>query len=75
MTKEQLLEIFEALISYQTKKVLKLARNHYPNLTPEDIRNPQDFPNLLKDPNFNYEDGILSGYISARIAVIEKLKS
>jgi hypothetical protein len=40
-----------------------------PNATPEDIRNPQDFSELLNDPLFNYEDGLLAGLLSAQAAL------
>ena len=54
---EQLLEDAEEL---QRKKVSALARRLKPGLTDEDIRNPHDFPEL-KDPDWHYEDGILTG--------------
>jgi hypothetical protein len=44
----------------QRKKVGALARRLKPGLTDEDIRNPHDFPEL-KDPDWHYEDGILTG--------------
>jgi hypothetical protein len=54
---EQLLEDAEEL---QRKKVSALARRLKPGLTDEDIRNPHDFPEL-RDPDWHYEDGILTG--------------
>jgi hypothetical protein len=44
----------------QRKKVSALARRLKPGLTDEDLRNPHDFPEL-KDPDWHYEDGILTG--------------
>ena len=38
-------------------------------LTQEDLRNPQDFPALMDDPTFNYEDGQLAGLRSAHMAI------
>jgi hypothetical protein len=52
----------------QTKKVIDLARRLLPNLTAEDIRNPHDFPEL-NDPDWQYEDGVLAGIQSVRIAL------
>jgi len=52
----------------QTKKVIDLARRLLPNLTSEDIRNPHDFPEL-NDPDWQYEDGVLAGIQSVRIAL------
>lgn len=49
----------EAQHALQKKKVLDLARRLKPNLTPEDIRNPHDFPEL-DDPDWHFEDGQLA---------------
>ncbi|MGK5092618.1 hypothetical protein WDW89_11475 [Deltaproteobacteria bacterium TL4] len=59
----------EEMIEFQKKKVLKIAREIVPGATPEDIRNPQDFPDLYYDFYFNYEDGILTGYLSVQKAI------
>ena len=61
--------ILESLIKHQRVKVLKIAQRISPGVTSEDIRNPQDFPKLISDPDFNFEDGILSGLLSAQIAI------
>ncbi len=62
------------LIKLQEKKVLDLARRIHPGITPEDIRNPQDFPDLIADSGWNYEDGILAGLKSAHIALRAKIQ-
>jgi hypothetical protein len=54
---ETLLEDAEEL---QRKKVSALARRLKPGVTDEDLRNPHDFPEL-NDPDWHYEDGILTG--------------
>ena len=62
MNKDLFAEIeLQEMIELQRKKLLKLSREILPNLTPEDLRNPQDFPELIKDPSFHYEDGLLAG--------------
>mgnify|MGYP000644926927 CR=1 FL=1 len=61
------------MIEFQREKLLKLAREILPDVTPEDLRNPQDFPELIKDPLFNYEDGILAGYLAVQIAMRSRL--
>ena len=63
----------QEMIEFQREKLLKLAREILPDLTPEDLRNPQDFPELIKDPYFNYEDGILAGYLAVQIAIRSRL--
>ncbi|GAC1577575.1 MAG: hypothetical protein NVS3B20_25580 [Polyangiales bacterium] len=57
-----------AIEEVQTAKVIDLARRLRPGLTPEDIRNPHDFPDL-DDPDWQYEDGVLAGIQSVRIAL------
>jgi hypothetical protein len=54
---EQLTVEIEGL---QKSKVFELARRLRPGLTLEDIRNPHDFPEL-GDPDWQFEDGVLSG--------------
>ena len=63
----------QEMIRFQREKLLKLAREILPDLTPEDLRNPQDFPELIKDPLFNYEDGLLAGYLAVQIAMRSRL--
>jgi hypothetical protein len=62
------------LIELQESKVLALARRIHPGITPEDIRNPQDFPDLIADSGWNYEDGILAGLKSAHMALRAKIQ-
>ena len=62
-------ELIQELIEHQQAKVLKFAREIVPDATPEDIRNPQDFPDLVADTLFNYEDGILTGYLTLQTAL------
>jgi hypothetical protein len=52
----------------QAAKVIELARRLKPGLTLEDIRNPHDFPEL-GDPDWHYEDGVLTGIQSVRTAL------
>lgn len=62
----------EAQHALQKKKVLELARRLKPNLTPEDIRNPHDFPEL-GDPDWHFEDGQLAA-IEAILVRLRALK-
>jgi len=61
------------LIEQQERKVLDLGQRIHPGLTSEDIRNPQDFPDLLESFQWNFEDGILAGLKSAHMALRAKL--
>jgi len=67
--------LLQELIEHQQTKVLKVAREIVPDATPEDIRNPQDFPDLVADTLFNYEDGILTGYLTLQTALRKKTRT
>ena len=72
---EALEALFDTMIAQQRAKVLRLAREAVPNLGPEDVLNPHDFPELKAHPTFEFEDGILAGLVSAQVAVRAELKS
>ena len=61
------------MISQQEAKVIALGRQIHSGLTAEDIRNPQDFPDLIANAPWNFEDGILAGLRSAHMALRAKL--
>ncbi len=61
------------MIAQQEGKVLAMARAIHPGLTTEDIRNPNDFADLMASGEWNFEDGILSGLKSAHMAIRAKL--
>ena len=67
--------LLQELIDHQQTKVLKVAREIVPDVTPEDIRNPQDFPDLVADSLFNYEDGILTGYLTLQTALRQQTRT
>lgn len=61
------------MIAQQEGKVLEMARRIHPGLTSEDIRNPNDFADLMANGEWNFEDGILAGLKSAHMALRAKL--
>lgn len=61
--------LLEEMIEQQRAKVLTVASGLDAQLTLDDILSPQDFEVLVRDPRFNYEDGLLAGLLSAQIAV------
>jgi hypothetical protein len=65
---EEIDRAIHAIEDNQVRKVVDLARRILPGLTPEDIRNPHDFPDL-DDPDWQYEDGLLAGIQSVRVAL------
>lgn len=73
-TQARLEALFDQMVTHQRAKVLKIAQQHYPFLTPDDVLNPHDFPKLEADSQYNFEDGILSGYMSAQMAMRAELR-
>ncbi len=72
MTREMLAAVdalMLEMIAQQESKVLEMGRRIHPGLTAEDIRNPHDFPDLVENGEWNFEDGILAGLKSAHIAL------
>jgi hypothetical protein len=65
--------LFEELARSQEERVRRLAARLAPNLTEDDLLQPQDFPVLRDNPTFNYEDGLLAGIRSAHIAFRARL--
>jgi hypothetical protein len=61
--------LLDEMITQQRAKVLRLAREAVPNLGPEDVLNPHDFPELRAHPSFEFEDGLLSGLVAAQVAL------
>jgi len=66
--------LFTELIDYQWKKVKALGERINPRLTDDDLAQPQDFPELADNAEWNYEDGVLAGYRSAHMAVRARLR-
>lgn len=71
------LDDLEALLvdmeTLQERKVVDLARRLKPGITADDIKNPHDFPEL-DDPDWHYEDGVLTGIQSVRSAIRARMQ-
>lgn len=61
-------KLFEELVSQQEERVFKLAEKIIPNITRDDVMQPNDFPELENHPNFRYEEGVLEGIRTAEMA-------
>jgi hypothetical protein len=66
-------EIFDQLIQLQRIKIKNCAASIIPNLTDDDLLQPNDFPALENNPYFRYEEGILEGLMSAKMALLHKM--
>lgn len=49
------------LVEGQKAVLLKYGRRIVPTLTPEDMLQPNDYPELEHNPHFRYEEGVLAG--------------
>ena len=71
---QQLETLFEELVVHQRQKVMAEAHRLNPRLTEDDVTQPHDFPELAGSATWNYEDGILAGYLAAHMAVRARLR-
>lgn len=71
---KELEQILDNLLEHQRERTKKYANTIRPDLTTEDLLNPDNFPQIISDPNFMYEDGQVAGILSARLAVLRLLK-
>ena len=62
--------LFEELIGQQRKKLLKYGKSITPQVTEDDLLQPNDFPELENHPAFRYEEGVLEGLMTARMAFL-----
>lgn len=62
-------EILEEMAQMHRKALLTLGRRIVPTLTPEDMLQPNDYPELEHHPEFRYEEGVLAGIQSAQTAL------
>jgi hypothetical protein len=67
-------ELFDELIEGQRKKLLTLAEKIVKTITEEDLLQPNDFPELENHPLFRYEEGVLEGLQTARMAYLARQK-
>jgi hypothetical protein len=61
--------LLNELIEGQKQKLLASARRIVPHVTPDDLLQPNDFPELEFHPHFRYEEGILDGLQVAQTAL------
>jgi hypothetical protein len=66
--------LFDEMVAQQRKRVLEHARRINPRLTEDDVQQPHDFPELHGSAEWQYEDGVLAGYVAAQMAVRAQLR-
>lgn len=68
--KNEFIDVFDELAKSQLQRMLKYAKNFFPSITEDDLWQPNDFPLLEEDPLFRYEEGVLSGILQAKAALL-----
>ena len=63
-------QLFEELILAQQKKMLALAKIVVPGIIEEDLLQPFDYPELERYAPFRYEEGVLEGILTVRMAML-----
>lgn len=66
-------DLLDGLVEQQRLRVQDLGERLVPGITPEDLRNAHDFGELQSDADFQYQDGILAGLLSAQHALRAEL--
>jgi hypothetical protein len=61
--------VIEEVIDFYRKKLLQSAQRVIPHITPEDLMQVNDFPELENNPEFRYEEGVLSGILTLQMAL------
>lgn len=69
ITTGKTLRLLDELIMNEREKCLKIARRLYPGLTPDDIMNSFDYPELHFNPEYLWHDGIAAGLETAHAAI------
>lgn len=61
--------LIEEIRTMQEKVLIENARRIIPNLTSDDLLQPNDYPELENNSNFRYEEGIFSGIQTIQMAI------
>ncbi len=65
-------ELFDSMVAAQRDKLKSCAQQIVPGLTEDDLLQPNDFPELENHPYFRYEEGVLEGLLTARMAYLAR---
>lgn len=67
-------KIIDEIDQMQYQRTLQCGRRIVPNLTTDDLLQPNDFPQLENHPEFRYEEGVLEGIRTVRMALLASKK-
>lgn len=66
---ESVERLLDEMIAAQRERLAEIARRIEPSLGPDDLLQPHDHPALATSADFNFEDGVLAGYLAFRAAL------
>ena len=69
MKANELQKMVSEMIALQQQKLQEVGESIMPNLTSDDLLQPQDIPALENDPRFRYEEGMLAGMLSVQAGI------
>lgn len=72
--KQDVEQLLQELVDQQKERLLQCGRSFVPQVTHEDIMQPNDFNELELEPSFRYEEGILDGMRVVQAAMQALLK-
>lgn len=61
--------LVDEMVEAQRVRLMELARRIDPSLSADDLMQPHDHPKVAGHPDFQFEDGILAGYLAVRAAL------
>lgn len=62
-------KLLDEMIEAQRARLTDLASRILPGASADDLLQPHDHRELAANPEFNFEDGILAGYLAIRAAL------
>lgn len=62
-------KLLDELFTHQYKKLYSCGTEIIPNLTTDDLLQPNDFQELEFHPHFRYEEGVLAGIQTVQTAL------
>ncbi len=65
-------KLFDDMVVQQKERMLRLAKGVLPGITEDDLMQPNDYPELENHPIFRYEEGVLEGLLTARMAYLAR---
>ena len=65
---DEIERVLDEMIAAQRARLAEIARRIEPSLGPDDLLQPHDYPALAASADFQFEDGVLAGYLALRAA-------